>query len=143
MSLYYDALEFMRDNYQVVPKREWVILGVDQAKKPIKMPRLCRPNCEAFQMDFDKRPICQYGCQEYILDRHIIDTDELVYTLVFAVNTMDVHEGFAWYVGDKYLRSFLGDSTVDKMLKDYNELVKVPEANLEDFIEEEVDEDGK
>jgi hypothetical protein len=136
MSIYYDGLEFMRDNFEIVPKKEWRILGVDQAKKPIRMPRLCRPNCEAFQVDFDKRPLCQYGCQEYVLERHIIDTNELVYTLLFAVNTLDVHEGFAWYVGDKYLRSFLGDDKVNRMLKDYNKLIETPETNLEDYLQE-------
>jgi len=136
MAIYYDPIDFQRDNFEVIPRNEWRIMGIYQAKKPIKIPRWCRPNCEAFQMDFDKKPICQFGCKEYIFEQHIIDTDEKVYNLLFAVDTTDVHQGFATLIGEKYLRSFLGDKKVDRMLQDYNELMKPPETNLEDYIEE-------
>ena len=137
MAIYYDALDFRRDNFEVLRRKEWRILGRAKAKKPIKFVRFCKPNCEAFQLDFDKRPICQYGCQDFVFERHIIDTNELMYNLLFAVNTIDLHEGISIWIGDKYLRSLLGDTKVDKMLQQYYELMSEPETDLSSVLEEE------
>jgi hypothetical protein len=58
MAIYYDMLDFRRDNFEVIPRHEWRILGRGRAKKPIKFVRFCRPNCEYFRLDSDKKPIC-------------------------------------------------------------------------------------
>jgi hypothetical protein len=137
MPLYIDGLDYQRDNFEVISQHEWRILGVAKAKKPIKFVRFCQPNCEAFQMDFDKQPICGYGCKEFVFDRHMIDANETIINLLFAVNTLDVHEGISIWIGEKYLKEKFGSHFVNKMLKQYNELMKTPEMEIQTNTEEE------
>ena len=134
---YLDSLDFKFDHFTVIPKNEWRVLAVGKAKKPIDFTRFCRPNCEYFKKDLDGFPICIYGCQYYIFERHIINTGESIVNLLFAVNDKNPHEGISIWIGEKYLRLFLGDLEVNKMLKDYSELISNTEYDLSSTSEEE------
>ena len=142
MAIYYDNLDFRRDNFEVLPRHEWRIFGRAVARKPTKFFRFCQPNCESFQIDFDKKPLCMYGCTQFVFERHMIDVGEYLVNLLFAVNTLDQHEGISIWIGEDYLKKLIGDSLFNKMMLEYKELLETQTKSLDDYITEE-DDDAK
>jgi hypothetical protein len=127
MATFIDAFDIKLDNFIVLPRYEWRIMGMGKAKKPIRIIRFCKANCEFFKEDLDKYPLCYDPCKHWIFDEHIVGKGEAMINLLFAVNENDPHEGFSRYMGQKYLEAMLGDKHVKRMVGDYLELVKQPE----------------
>jgi hypothetical protein len=66
----------------------------------------------------------------------MVDVGEVMVNLLFAVNTLDKHEGIAIWIGEEYLQKNFGESFVNKMLKDYKNLMDAPEQDISRFTEE-------
>ena len=119
-----DSLDYRADNFEVAPQEDWRIMQVGIAKRPRKLPRFCRPACEYYMPDVDKGCKLVYECEYYIFDTHVVKDGDNVVTVLFGTSTIDPNEGVAWQVGEKYLREYLGNEEVDRMLQDFYELIK-------------------
>ena len=130
MAKFVDGLEYKPDPFEVIPRSQWRVMGTGIAKKSKKLPRLCRPSCEFFKKDIDGGALCQHVCVYFIMDTHVVHRAERVLNILFGKRTDIKHLGVSWWVGERYFREFLGDSRVDKMIKQYMELRQPPEDGV-------------
>jgi hypothetical protein len=131
MAKFLDMFDLTTDNFMVMPRNEWRIVGMGKARKNIKVVRFCRDHCEFYKEDHDHYPLCFDDCKFWIIDKHIIMTGEPMVNLLFATNVNDVNEGFSMWIGENYLRKFIGDKHVDSMLEIYADLIKPNEDGYE------------
>lgn len=121
MSGMIDSLDYLADNVDLAPEKDWRIMRVTRAKVTKKLPRYCRPSCESYRKDSDKGCLVANECNSFVFDTHIVERGDKLVDVLFATNTLDPHEGFCWMVGEKYLKALLGNKKVKKLMKQYEE----------------------
>lgn len=130
MTKFIDSLDYQSDHYIPIPHHEWRIMGAAIALVSKDLPRLCLPNCPHFLKDTDGGPLCYDECEMWIIDRHHVEKGDIILDILFSVDENDPHGGFMWWVGANYLRSLLGDKTVDRMVQEFNDLEIKPEDGV-------------
>jgi hypothetical protein len=121
MSQFIDSIDPKFDNYTVLPHYDWHIIGMGKAKKNMKMPRWCAPNCEYFKEDWDHAPLCFEGCRFWTFDRHFVAAGDSVLNVIFAADIDDPSSTYSTWVSEKHLREILGERYVNRMIKRYEE----------------------
>jgi hypothetical protein len=127
MSRMIDSLDFLSDNVDVAPVKDWRVMRVTTAKVNKTLPRYCKPSCDVFKKDSDGNCLFLNECSAYVFDTHNVERGEKLLDVLFATNTLDIHEGFCWMVSEKYLKTLLGNKKVKKLLKQYDEFVEESE----------------
>jgi hypothetical protein len=127
MSRFIDSLDYKADNVVVAPFWEWRIIQINVARVSKLVGRYCQPTCPEYRKDTDFRCQLANECKAFVFDQHVVRVGERVFDVLFATNSNDPHEGFAWRVGEDYFREMFGTKKVDKMIDDYFALIESPE----------------
>jgi hypothetical protein len=125
-----DSIDYMADTIEVAPDYEWRVMEINIARVSKIVPRYCQPTCPDYRKDHDQ--VCLKvdkdvdECTSFIFDMHKVERGEKVLDVMFGTSTLNPHQGYAWRVGESYLRYLLGDKRVDKMISDFIKLKTPP-----------------
>jgi hypothetical protein len=119
MSKFIDSLDQHFDNYEVLPHYDWHVIGMGRAKKQIRVPRWCAPNCEFFKEDWDHTPLCFESCRFWTFDKHVIEAGDSILNVIFAVSLDDPTSTYCTWVSEEYLKKLLGTRYVNKMIEKF------------------------
>jgi len=117
-----DSIDYKADAFKVAPMDDWRIMEIVGAKVTKKLPRFCPPTCKFYSPDIDKGCKIAFECDHFVFDTHTVKKGEKLFSVLFATSEIDVHTGLLWQVGENYLRGYLGNNVVNRMLKDFHEL---------------------